>query len=82
MTSKLNRQKDANRKMRRVMRDQRKALVALKTSVENSCSQCDYDEAEGFLVNHCAKCCHRITALAWEITHPKPHVKEPSEGKR
>ena len=30
------------------------------------CRQCDYDEAEGDLYNHCPSCCHRVTSTAYE----------------
>ena len=42
----------------------------LKAEVEKSCGHCDYDEAEGGLLNHCPACCHRITSFVWELTHP------------
>lgn len=71
MTTKLNHQKAASRNLRRVVRDQRALLVRLKKSVDESCGKCDYDEAEGGLVNHCPECCHRITTMAWAVTHPQ-----------
>lgn len=35
------------------------------------CSQCEYDEAEGAILNHCASCCHRITQAAWKFAREK-----------
>lgn len=31
------------------------------------CSSCDYDEAEGDLLDHCASCQKKIVALAYEL---------------
>lgn len=42
------------------------ADAALRKSLAG-CRSCDYDEAEGGLVNHCDACCRRVTAAAWEF---------------
>lgn len=43
----------------------RKQFVKL---LEDGCHQgCDYDEAEGGLLNHCEDCCRKITAQAYEL---------------
>lgn len=31
------------------------------------CTGCEWDEAEGDLVDHCAKCQRRVTTLAYEL---------------
>lgn len=46
-----------------------RAVETFKAEVTNSCGACDYDEAEGGLVNHCPKCCHRIATAAWAFVH-------------
>lgn len=43
------------------------ALVKLS---ESCCRECDYDEAGGGLVNHCDRCCRRITSGLFALTHP------------
>lgn len=30
------------------------------------CCRCEYDEAEGGIMNHCDACCRKITAAVWE----------------
>lgn len=42
-------------------------LEKLKQLLRNGCSACDFDEAEGYLLNHCDKCCREITTLAYEM---------------
>lgn len=34
-----------------------------------SCRKCDFDEAEGVLIDHCDECCRRIVGLIWERTY-------------
>ena len=44
-------------------------LHAKLTKIEaalQGCGSCDWDEAEGGLVNHCAACCRKVTMAAWE----------------
>ena len=52
-------------KQRDVLRDRAflQALIALDTC----CMRCDYDEAEGALVNHCDACCRKIVRALWLI---------------
>ena len=34
----------------------------------NGCNRgCDYDEAEGALIEHCPTCCRNLTAMAHEL---------------
>lgn len=33
--------------------------------IVTQCSQCDYDEAEGGLVDHCDECCRKVTRYVW-----------------
>jgi hypothetical protein len=42
---------------------------AFREEVEKSCGGCEFDEAEGGLFSHCAKCCHRIATAAWAFAH-------------
>lgn len=30
------------------------------------CQRCDYDEAEGVLIDHCAECRRKVTLFAWK----------------
>ena len=46
-------------------------LEALRKLSETCCGHCDYDEAEGGLMDHCDKCCRKITTKLWEITHAR-----------
>jgi hypothetical protein len=42
------------------------------------CSKCEYDEAEGGIVNHCDACCRKFTTAGWRWAHapkPKPSPK-------
>jgi len=43
--------------------------IALRRITEQSCSKCNYDEAEGGLIGHCADCCLRITTQAYRLAH-------------
>jgi methionyl-tRNA synthetase len=38
---------------------QQHALMPLK-ALDHTCPHCEYDEAEGGLVNHCDVCCRKI----------------------
>lgn len=41
-------------------------IAALRERLADGCHRgCDYDEAEGGLVSHCADCQHWITSLAY-----------------
>jgi hypothetical protein len=42
----------------------RHALMPLR-ALDNTCPHCDYDEAEGALVNHCDACCRKIVRELW-----------------
>jgi len=33
--------------------------------LDNTCPHCDYDEAEGGLLNHCDACCRKIVTALW-----------------
>lgn len=44
-------------------------LIEFKAEVTKACRGCDYDEAEGGLVNHCPNCCKRIATAAWAFVH-------------
>ncbi len=35
--------------------------------LEDGCSGCEFDEAEGGLVNHCDTCCRWLTTQAYEL---------------
>ena len=35
--------------------------------LENGCHGCDFDEAEGGLMNHCDECCRWLTEHAYEM---------------
>lgn len=61
MTTKLNRAKQSIRDQKRQSKALRKALIKGREIVRTCCPSCDYDEAEGDLLNHCDKCCRRIT---------------------
>jgi hypothetical protein len=48
-----------------------RALVRLfnrarKSLTTTHCMKCDYDEAEGFLIDHCRECSHKIVAAMWK----------------
>ena len=32
------------------------------------CKNCDIDEAEGVLIDHCKECCHAIVGMIWQRT--------------
>lgn len=52
----------------------------LKKKLEEGCSRCAFDEAEGGLFNHCAVCQHSITTMAYElIVTCKGHMSFPDE---
>ncbi len=36
-------------------------------AVLHGCSCCEYDEADGVLMNHCDKCCREVTAASWKF---------------
>ncbi len=40
----------------------------VKGFLTTACGKCDYDEAEGVLIDHCKECCHRIVGQIWERT--------------
>ena len=37
--------------------------------VLRGCPHCEYDEAEGGLINHCDMCCRKITSMIWQHFH-------------
>lgn len=39
------------------------------------CSRCDYDEAEGGLLDHCDKCCRNIATVAWRWANASGRLK-------
>lgn len=39
---------------------------ARKKLTATSCMACDYDEAEGILIDHCKECCHKIVREMWQ----------------
>jgi len=43
-------------RLRKAMRD-----------VLDGCPRCDYDEAEGALIDHCLECRRKVTMKAWEL---------------
>lgn len=67
MTSKLNRQKAKTRAYRAEFQNQRRLLKELRNVVSSSCGRCDFDEAEGELMNHCADCRARIVRTFYEL---------------
>lgn len=34
--------------------------------LQTCCPHCDYDEAEGILLDHCKDCCHKIVTELWQ----------------
>ena len=42
------------------------AKLAKIEAALQGCGQCEWDEAEGGLFNHCNACCRKVTAVAWE----------------
>lgn len=43
-----------------------------RTLLEEGCHQgCDYDEAEGGLLNHCDRCCRKIAEFAVQMLQDK-----------
>lgn len=41
--------------------EKKMSMPELKKALDTCCQQgCDYDEAEGGLINHCDKCCRKI----------------------
>ena len=67
MTSKLNRQKQKTRAYRVEFQNQRRLLKAARRELVSSCGHCDFDEAEGELMNHCAACKTRIVRTLYEL---------------
>jgi hypothetical protein len=43
-----------------------RAVLQATVAVELCCSKCDYDEAEGALINHCDACCRVIVQKLWK----------------
>lgn len=39
---------------------------ARKHLTKINCMACDYDEAEGFLIDHCRECSHKIVCELWK----------------
>lgn len=67
MTSKLNRAKQKLRSWQAEYHNLRKMVQASRKSLMAGCNGCDYDEAEGGLVNHCDACCRKITARLYGL---------------
>ena len=46
-----------------------RANVVVQTlkPLDDTCMKCDYDEAEGYLINHCNDCCRRIVTKLWRL---------------
>lgn len=55
-----------------------KQKAAFIERLNNGCGKCDFDEAEGGLLNHCDECCAWITAQAYDlfVTKPEPKVTQ------
>lgn len=49
------------------MRDIQALMKRFIKQLEEGCSTCEFDEAEGGLMDHCDKCCRQITTMAYEI---------------
>lgn len=45
--------------------EEREQLITLLD--ETHCAHCDYDEAEGLLMNHCDACCRKLTRSIWQL---------------
>lgn len=48
-------------------RRERERWVAEIQPLLEGCSRCDYDEAEGEILNHCNECCRKVVAHCWTI---------------
>lgn len=55
-----------NRKPPKATRNREIAQRMVKRLIEG-CRGCDFDEAEGGLVDHCAECKHAIVTDAYEL---------------
>jgi len=58
-----------NAMVNKLLKEERTELTKLQKAFREllkGCNQCDWDEAEGGLLNHCPACCHKVTTLAWE----------------
>jgi hypothetical protein len=52
----------------RVAKPNAQAMRDIARSVlRSSCVLCDFDEAEGDVINHCDVCCRRITTELWAL---------------
>ncbi len=49
------------------MSDVNVKAAAFIERLEDGCSSCDFDEAEGGLVDHCDTCCRWLTTQAYEL---------------
>lgn len=49
----------------------RRAFALYLAGALGGCSSCEYDEAEGDLVNHCDKCCREVTTRAFALATRK-----------
>ena len=67
MTSKLNRQKQKTRAYRDEFQNQRRLLKAARRELVSHCGHCDFDEAEGGLIDHCGDCKTRIVTALYAL---------------
>jgi len=44
----------------------KKVALARAVLQDTCCNTCEYDEAEGVLLNHCGKCCREIVTKLWK----------------
>ena len=49
---------------------------------ETTCGHCEYDEAEGLLINHCDKCCRKIIRQIFELLEAQPEDSADSKPYR
>ena len=47
------------------MDDFRTAVI--QTLADTTCGHCDFDEAEGVIIDHCDVCCRKIVAQIWQL---------------
>ena len=47
--------------------------VRLLKPLDTCCMRCEYDEAEGLLVNHCNACTRKIVTALWRVRENARH---------
>jgi hypothetical protein len=57
-------------------------IAEVRQWTETSCNKCDYDEAEGTLLDHCDDCCHRIVTECYRIAHSSALESSPEPTER